>query len=96
MNNQTVVVEILPQSGKLCKSMLCGVKLKDITNIITTKPTRIDGLSKKQTNKLKSLDLTTNDWLIIDILLNIFEPFFEVTKMLSGRKYELCCRKNFV
>jgi len=63
------------------------VKLKDITNVITTKPTRIDGLSKKQINKLKSLDLTTNDWLNIDILLNIFEPFFEATKMLSGRKY---------
>ena len=26
MNNQTVVVEILPQSGKLCKSKLCGQK----------------------------------------------------------------------
>jgi len=32
-------------------------------------------------------DLTTNDWLNIDILLNIFEPFFEATKMLAGRKY---------
>jgi len=64
------------------------VKLKDIAMIITEYPNKIDGITKNQREKLKKLELTEEDWLLVDILIKVLAPFFEVTKMLSGRQYE--------
>jgi hypothetical protein len=63
------------------------VKLKDIVNNMTRRPSRINGITRKQTTKMSKLDLTEDDWLIVDILVKVLEPFFDATKMLSARKY---------
>jgi hypothetical protein len=52
------------------------VKLKDIAMLITEYPNKIDGITKKQREKLKKLELTEEDWLLVDILIEILAPFF--------------------
>ena len=63
------------------------VKLKDIVINMTERPERIDGITKKQVIRMRKLDLSQDDWLLISVLIKIFEPFFEATQMLSARKY---------
>ena len=41
----------------------------------------------KQKEKLTSLELSTDEWAIIDQLVKIFEPFYQATNLLSGSKY---------
>jgi hypothetical protein len=62
-------------------------KLKCIADEITNNTDAIFGLKAKQRTKLESLHLSNEEWIICDILLNILHPFFEATKMLSGRNY---------
>ena len=62
-------------------------KLKQIVTMMTEKPSRINGITAKQIEKMSKLDLTKDDWSTIQILIKVLEPFFEATKLLSARKY---------
>ena len=64
------------------------VKLKEIAMQITNCPRKINGITKKQMEKLKKLELSEEEWLLVDILIKVFQPFFACTKLLSGRQYE--------
>lgn len=44
-------------------------------------------ITKKQKDKIFGLELTSDDWNLFSYLLEIFEPFYEVTRELSGSKY---------
>ena len=45
----------------------------------------IEGLTKPQQAKLKANDLSNNEWETISTLVSILKPFFETTKILSGK-----------
>ena len=45
------------------------------------------GLSSKQSKKLDYLELTSNDWLLLKILTQLFKPFDLATKLLSAQRY---------
>ena len=63
-------------------------KLKQIVTMMTEKPSRINGITAKQIEKMSKLDLTKDDWSTIQVLIKVLEPFFEATKLLSAiRKY---------
>ena len=62
------------------------ILLKDIAINMTEKPSRIKGITNKQIEKMRKLDLSADEWSLVDILIKVFEPFFEATKMLSARK----------
>ncbi len=44
-------------------------------------------LSSKQKEKFYGLELSSDDWLLLNYLLEIFEPFYQATHLLSGSKY---------
>ncbi|CAF3290741.1 unnamed protein product, partial [Rotaria sp. Silwood2] len=44
-------------------------------------------IASKQKEKLTSLEISSDDWMIIMNLMDIFEPFYEATNLLSGSKY---------
>ena len=44
-------------------------------------------ITGKQKDKLSSLELSSDEWAILENLLIIFEPFFQATLLLSGSKY---------
>jgi hypothetical protein len=44
-------------------------------------------ISTKQREKLNGLELSSDDWLLFSYLLEIFEPFYQATHLLSGSKY---------
>jgi hypothetical protein len=56
-------------------------KLKQIVTMMTEKPSRINGITAKQIEKMSKLDLTKDDWSTIQILIKVLEPFFEATKL---------------
>ena len=64
------------------------VKLKEIAMQITNFPRKINGITKKQMEKLKKLELSEEEWLLVDILIKVFQPFFVCTNLLSGRQHE--------
>lgn len=63
------------------------VNLREIAYKITTDPESIDGVTGKQIQTLENNQLSDNDWDIVFILHKVLNPFYEATKMLSGRKY---------
>lgn len=44
-------------------------------------------ITSNQKDKLSSLELSSDEWNLIENLLLIFEPFFQATHLLSGSKY---------
>ena len=62
-------------------------KFKDIVNLITTQPSKIPGLSSQQKASLIVLKLTIGEWEFVECLLYVLAPFYQATKMLSGRQY---------
>ena len=62
--------------------------MKVIMDEIPCNPQLINGINRKQENKLKSLILTSEDWEMIAMLKKLLKPFYISTKMLQGRKYE--------
>ena len=44
-------------------------------------------LNNKQTKKLASIELEKADWLLIESIERVLQPFVEATKLLSGRNY---------
>lgn len=54
---------------------------------MTNKPSRIDGITQKQITKMSNLDLTTDNWSTVEVIIKVLEPFYDATKMLSVRKY---------
>jgi hypothetical protein len=44
-------------------------------------------LNHKQMKKLSSIELEKADWLLIDSIERVLQPFVEATKLVSGRKY---------
>jgi hypothetical protein len=60
---------------------------KDIIIEITNQPQRIEGLSKKIVDKISHCFLSQTEWLQIESLKKILEPFVIATKIFSGRKY---------
>ena len=62
-------------------------KFKDIVNLITTQPSKIPGLSNQQKASLIGLKLTIGEWEFVECILYVLAPFYQATKMLSGRQY---------
>ena len=62
-------------------------QFKEIINMILNDPDRIDGLTVAQKSKLNDVVLSYTDWILIDALIHVLSRFYEVTKILSGRKY---------
>ena len=58
-----------------------------VVNSLTTYPNTVAGISKIQIKKLKENHINNQDWETIDTLEKIMNPFYEVTKILSGKKY---------
>lgn len=56
-----------------------------VSNLLENK--RKLSISSSQKEKLTLLELSTDDWLVIDYLLSIFEPFYQATHLISGSKY---------
>ena len=44
-------------------------------------------ITKQQKDKLLGLELTSDDWNLFSYLLEVFGPFYEITRELSGSKY---------
>lgn len=44
-------------------------------------------ISSKQKEKLYGLELSSDDWILLTYLLEIFEPFYQATNLLSGSRY---------
>jgi hypothetical protein len=44
-------------------------------------------IPSKQKEKLTTLELSSDDWMILKSLSDAFEPFFHATNLLSGSKY---------
>lgn len=44
-------------------------------------------ITKKQNDKLFGLELTSDDWNLFSYLLEVFGPFYQVTRELSASKY---------
>jgi hypothetical protein len=44
-------------------------------------------LNHKQTKKLSSIELEKADWLLIESIERVLQPFVQATKLVSGRKY---------
>ena len=61
------------------------ITAKNIYNKIIIDPSTIDGLTEKQISKLKTLNLLSEDWKLLEILHYNLSPFFEATKLLSTR-----------
>jgi hypothetical protein len=47
----------------------------------------IDGITKKQQERLFNAELTEDDWNIIKVLNKVLERFYVATTLLSGHKY---------
>jgi hypothetical protein len=45
------------------------------------------GLTRKQTEKLEKLELTSSDWTLLKLLAQLLEPFDLATKLLSSQTY---------
>ena len=61
--------------------------LKKIVIALTSCPEEAEGITQRQIRNLKKFALTNQDWLIVDILENILNPFFKATEIISGRNY---------
>jgi hypothetical protein len=61
---------------------------KQFVNLLTSGDLNVQGLTKQQNEKLNRLCLDKDDWDIIRALLSILEPFYDVTKHISGRNYQ--------
>ena len=44
-------------------------------------------LNNKQTKKLSSIELDKADWMLIEAIERVLQPFVQATKLISGRKY---------
>ena len=44
-------------------------------------------ISTKQKEKLTTLEISSDNWTLINNLLDVLEPFFEATNLLSGAQY---------
>ncbi|CAM4794593.1 unnamed protein product [Rotaria magnacalcarata] len=45
------------------------------------------GLTLKQRLKLTSIELSTDQWDLLELIISILEPFYSATKVLSNRSY---------
>jgi hypothetical protein len=61
---------------------------KRIIDEITSNPGVVQGLDEKKKNDLRNLDLSLDDWRIVQFLIKILKPFKRVTDILQGQKYE--------
>lgn len=64
------------------------IQFREVIEQITSFPDLINGVSQANRMKLKSLSITSNEWNLILTLESLLEPFFNVTKMLSGSNYK--------
>jgi len=44
-------------------------------------------LNNKQTKKLPSIELDKADWMLIEAIARVLQPFVQATKLISGRKH---------
>lgn len=59
---------------------------RDIIND-TFKSKGILGLTTKQRQKLGSIELSTDQYDLLNTLVTLLEPFYSATKLLSNKKY---------
>ncbi len=71
-------------------------ELKEQVSKVTYSAHLIKGLTKNQINSLKDLEIKYNEWDIVDILIDVFTPFYEGTVMLSGSRYPTLSTAYFV
>jgi hypothetical protein len=45
------------------------------------------GLTAKQRRKLTRIELSTDEWDLLKSIINLLEPFYSATKVLSNTKY---------
>jgi hypothetical protein len=62
--------------------------LRDAISVLNTKLAReTDGDSKKDSKQLKKIMITTQEWDLIQNLVDVLEPFAEATDYLGGSSY---------
>lgn len=64
------------------------VKFKGIIYEITSQTDKINGLRNKQIEKCKKLEITNDDWEIIESVNKVLKPFYDVTNLVSGSNYQ--------
>ncbi|RNA00447.1 hypothetical protein BpHYR1_053517 [Brachionus plicatilis] len=63
------------------------LNFNDIVKKITGNPEIISGLKKQQQTALEKLKISSNEWSLIETLINVLKPFYEATKILSRSKF---------
>ncbi|CAF1093306.1 unnamed protein product, partial [Didymodactylos carnosus] len=64
------------------------IEHRNIISSITTTPTQIQGLRKKQYECLKTFEYSHYDWDILGAFHQTLGPFYNATTLLSGRSYQ--------
>ena len=64
------------------------LKYKDIIIEMSSKTHSIPGITTSITNNIKKLSLKDEEWTLILAMTEVLSPFYEATKMLSGRTYQ--------
>lgn len=97
------IAEWALNQGKQCRSLVLDfrirwntiymmlarvIEFREIIDQITLYPDSIDRVSNVNRDKLKDLKISTNEWATILTLESLLQPFFNVTKMLSGSNYK--------
>lgn len=63
------------------------MKYKQIVEEITAIPGKVIGLDEVKKAKLRQLRLSQEEWIFLDSILMVLEPFYFSTVMLSAREY---------
>lgn len=68
------------------KMILSILTYRDIINEIFKSKTSL-GLTCKQRRKLTNMELSTDQWDLLEFIQNVLEPFYSATKVLSSKQY---------
>jgi hypothetical protein len=94
INNEKKITKVQRRLIVDCMSRWNSTYLS-LRSILSHKPIIINlfenkgklSITFKQREKLNSLELSSDDWMVFTDLMNLFEPFYHATYMLSGSKY---------
>ena len=84
MANRTLILDYRVRWNTTYTMLLRVWNFKLYVNFLTSGVT-IEGLSDSQVSKLDKLKLKKEDWDLMVTLIKILEPFYQATKLISGR-----------